>query len=447
MIMKTIPLLCCLLLTSPAHAKFTRPIAVPVERLEKKAEGYLKEHPDDASAWYVLGRIHYLAFVLNSEALNGSDGNAGAAPSLHHIQNQGLREIRELEARQRAAKQLGMDPALIPGRGSAAVISNEQMQAFQQLTAKISEELEVAGWKPDGIKPEAAARHVSEALRCFDKAIALQADDGLFLLGRASLLDQYMEPSRQQILGSIENKPKPVSEEEIIAAYLKAYDASKAKDEAAKYLPILGLNALVSYEAGQAYLKIAPKGERAGEIAKHLAKLKALPRGAVTPIIAAPARSIRQLFDGDHAEFDITGLGWTANYPWPGNRAAFLVWDPDLTGRITNGRQLFGFYTWGIFWRDGYQALSMLDDNDDGVLSGGELAGIFLWTDRNGNGASEPDEIASASESRVKSIRVHAYFNEGIHPMCPDGVEFYDHRPWTTWDWMAEPLRMDRWNP
>ena len=389
--MKIIHAMGCLLLSLPVFAKFAPPVSVPVERLEKKATTYLAAHPEDASAWYTLGRIHYLAFVMNSDQLNAWEGEAGTIPHLHQFQGAPRADL-----------------------------------------------------KADAPQPEVAARHVSEALRCFDAAITLKPGDGLFLLGKASLLDQYMEPDRQKFLEPVKTKPAPVSKNAIIALYLKAYDASKAKDQAEKYQPMLGLSELVSYEAGSAYLKKSPQGDRAKEITKHLAKLKDLPMGAITPVIAASAQSIHQVFNQDHATFDLSGLGWSQNYPWPGERAAFLVWDPAQTGHIANGRQLFGFFTWGLFWQDGYHALSMLDDNGDGVLSDRELTGISLWTDRNHNGVSEPGEVQTTAEKGVKSIRVQSYFSEGIHPICPGGIEFLNKPAWNTWDWIAEPAHLVR---
>ena len=424
-------------ISSLAHAMFVRPVAVPVERLEKKAAAYVEAHPEDATAWYTLGRIHYLAFVLNSESLNGQEGGDDHPPTLHTSQNKDVAAKRQEEARRRAAKELDLDPQAQGGRGGN--VPPEKTQALFELTRKISQQLETEQWKPAGLKPETAARHASEALRCFDKAMALKKDDGLVLLGKASLLDQYMEADRQKFMGAVATKPKPVPKEEIINLYLKAYDVSKAQDETQTHKPLLGITSLVSYEAGKAYLKQAPDGGRAKEIAGHLAKLEGLPRGPITPVLAAPARSIQQLFNGQTASFDISGLGWTQSYPWPGNRAAFVVWDPGCTGTITNGRQLFGSYTWGVFWQDGYQALAMLDDNSDGELAGRELDGIALWTDSNSNGRSDPGEVTSAADRGVKSIHVRAGLTEGIHPCCPGGLEFYHETSWTTWDWMAEP--------
>jgi hypothetical protein len=49
---------------------------------------------------------------------------------------------------------------------------------------------------------------------------------------------------------------------------------------------------------------------------------------------------------------------------------------------IRDARQLFGSRTWWIFFRDGYEALSVLDDNRDGQLTGAEMEGIAVWVDR-----------------------------------------------------------------
>jgi hypothetical protein len=384
--MKIIELVAFLAWTSLATAMFVRPTAVPVERLEQKAAEYTKAHPEDANGWYTFARIHYLAFILNSDSLNGWEEPNGGMPHLHHEQKP--------------------EPAGLPKESD----------------------------------PQLAVRHVAAALQYFDKAIALQKDNALFLLGKASLLDQYMDAAWQNAIKKVDPKPAPVTPEQIIELYLKAFDAAKSKDKAQTRLPLLGLQELVSHEAGTAYLKKAPQGSRAAEVTAHLAKLKELKMGVITPIISADAVTLDQLFDGHTATFDLTGLGWTKAYPWPVSQAAFLVWDPQQTGNIANGKQLFGFYTWGIFWQNGYQALSMLDDNSDAVLTGQELDGIALWTDANRNGYSDAGEVVSAKDRGVTSIRVQADFSEGIHPVSLNGLRFKDAPAWNTWDWMAEPV-------
>ena len=42
-------------------------------------------------------------------------------------------------------------------------------------------------------------------------------------------------------------------------------------------------------------------------------------------------------------------------------------------GVICSGLQMFGSYSFFLFWNNGYEALSALDDNQDGKLDGAEL--------------------------------------------------------------------------
>src|SRR6202050_1021879 len=42
----------------------------PVELLVSRGGAYIKNHPRDAHGYYILGRIHYLAFALNAKTLD-----------------------------------------------------------------------------------------------------------------------------------------------------------------------------------------------------------------------------------------------------------------------------------------------------------------------------------------------------------------------------------------
>jgi hypothetical protein len=46
-----------------SNGHFKMPQYVPVKRLIKNATDYIQENPKDASGYYTLGRIHYIAFV------------------------------------------------------------------------------------------------------------------------------------------------------------------------------------------------------------------------------------------------------------------------------------------------------------------------------------------------------------------------------------------------
>ena len=105
-----------------------------------------------------------------------------------------------------------------------------------------------------------------------------------------------------------------------------------------------------------------------------------------------------------------------------------LVYDPEGTGVIKDGSQLFGNYTFRgtdkapasktareQLWDNGYQALASLDRNGDGVLTDSilsglfpqrnELAGLALWFDENQNAISEPGEVRPLSSIGVTKLR------------------------------------------
>jgi hypothetical protein len=82
--------------------------------------------------------------------------------------------------------------------------------------------------------------------------------------------------------------------------------------------------------------------------------------------------------------------------------------DHSRNGKITSALQMFGSVTFWMFWDNGYQALSSLDDNHDGELSSSELNGLALWHDINGNGISEPGEVRSLSSYGIVGLTCRA---------------------------------------
>jgi hypothetical protein len=114
-----------------------------------------------------------------------------------------------------------------------------------------------------------------------------------------------------------------------------------------------------------------------------------------------------------------------------------LVYDPSGRGQITSGLQMFGTVTFWIFWRDGYEALSALDDNGDGILSGAELRGLALWQDVNKNGVSEPGEVVPVAEFGIASLSCARQTHASGIPWNPAGVTFRDGSSRPTFDWMA----------
>jgi len=99
-----------------------------------------------------------------------------------------------------------------------------------------------------------------------------------------------------------------------------------------------------------------------------------------------------------------------------------LVYDPEHTGKVVDGRQLFGNWSFGgrkavrlvsrssapsvvDEWDNGYQALAELDINKDGFIRGSELRPLALWFDKNQNAIAERGEIVSATSKGITSLR------------------------------------------
>lgn len=121
-------------------------------------------------------------------------------------------------------------------------------------------------------------------------------------------------------------------------------------------------------------------------------------------------------------------------YVWRGSvNTPLLVYDPYHRGTVDSGHQLFGNWTFGGKktaalagsdvqagpWRNGYEALGMLDLNNDGKVSGAELRPIALWFDRNQDGVSQAGEVRRAIDEGVTALFYKSDFvdpaNSNIH--------------------------------
>ena len=192
-----------------------------------------------------------------------------------------------------------------------------------------------------------------------------------------------------------------------------------------------------SGEAILAVLKSQPQAAKPNEARDVAANVKSLwdKPLKVTPVIFAmpemgQAQRVGDLVDSSkRVGFDLAGNHVTRQWPWVKDGTALLVWDPGHTGVIKDGRQLFGSRTWWIFFRDGYEALSVLDDNHDGVLTGWELDGLVVWVDENRNGVCDDGEIKTLGTLNIKALRYSHAPVEG-HPdhivYSPQGVLYND---------------------
>jgi len=172
--------------------------------------------------------------------------------------------------------------------------------------------------------------------------------------------------------------------------------------------------------------------------------LTAQPR-PVTPIAVPLASGLGagDLTDpGASVSFDLDGTALPQRWQWIRPNAAWLVFDQRGTRSITSGLQLFGSVTFWLFWRQGYDALSALDDNGDGRIAGPELAGFALWHDRNANGRSDRGEVRPLADWNIVSLSC-AYEIDANHPdeiaFSSQGVTFLDGTSRPTFDLVLRP--------
>ena len=122
-----------------------------------------------------------------------------------------------------------------------------------------------------------------------------------------------------------------------------------------------------------------------------------------TPLVVA--------FDGQPIDFAPAGDARFAFVPgepaatdWPTEATPWIALDLDGDGAITSGAELFGSSTvlaGGARAGNGFAALAALDANSDGILDRSDpmFDRLVLWSDRNGDHRSTPDELRPLSST------------------------------------------------
>jgi hypothetical protein len=113
----------------------------------------------------------------------------------------------------------------------------------------------------------------------------------------------------------------------------------------------------------------------------------------------------------DGVQFDLRNERRRPRMAWTrlGVENAFLAMDRNRNGQIDNGSELFGNYTplrSGRLARNGFEVLAELDANQDGTVDRRDRvwSALLLWTDRNHDGWSTPDEIQPIANSTVAEL-------------------------------------------
>jgi hypothetical protein len=439
------------------------PHEVPTDRLLKNATRYVKEHPKESHGYYVLGRLHSMAFATGADKLRISRSPAlpeeqedpdplpkfipwesilvprGKRPTTSELRDhlreaiRNYRRATELDARN-ALAWLGLgwvleeastlgEPFATPGEGPSEPLDREARSRVRGLIVRLG----AAGSADRESAMKSLAGELPAALPLLDEAAPRAEPEA-----RARILDLVARYWQDRAL----------------SAYRRAYELALEADRKRSFRGP-GANEIISLDAAEAIRRIfgrRPLTDAArAELGRIEEQTKGLPRGVpITPLIFSfeAARPLEELLDPSrYVRFDLAGDSRSAAWPWLQPGTALLVWDPAGTGRITSGRQLFGSVTWWIFWENGYEPLALLDDDGDGWVAATELTDLAVWRDRNGNGVSDPGEVIPAAQAGIARLAARPAGRSREIPWNPRGLATTDGRVLPTYDWTPCPLR------
>jgi hypothetical protein len=131
--------------------------------------------------------------------------------------------------------------------------------------------------------------------------------------------------------------------------------------------------------------------------------------------------------------FDLDGSG-KKRWSWVGSRAGLLVYSASGLPKEITGKDLFGNITWGQPWKDGYEPLATLDENNDGQLSGKELELLYIWLDTNTNAKPDEGEVKPVSAYLI-SISVLPTRDAEGNSWNEQGATLLDNTKVGSWDW------------
>lgn len=274
----------------------------------------------------------------------------------------------------------------------------------------------------DAEKLATAKAHLATAIATYKKALAAKPDDTIVMLGLAWCQDQAGEKA------------------DAVSGYRKVAAAAWEKESKSEG----GFGNSLFVETAGYLVPLLDSTKDAAEIAElndRKKKLLALPR-AVTPIVipvSNEGRSLESLVDPSaRVRFDLDGSGRQLEWPWITPNAAWLVFDPQQTGKITSSIQMFGNRSFLLFCADGYESLSLLDDDANGSINGSELSGLALWRDLNSNGISDPGEVKPVSEYGISALSTTRQIHPSGIPYSAKGVTFEDGGTRPTYDLILE---------
>ena len=454
----------------PALSMFRRTgKTIPVVRLLDNMKVHIEKYPKDARAQMVVARIHAMVWATGSPTLHMTpatpdedvpESERGKSLPRFPAYRSVLR-ARVMKAPPKPAarahfhaavthyrRSLKLDPKVAITHLGLAWVLDDGAQWSHVLKLPDGSETK-AKWLPgEKEKLQELLRKAAAGVSTAEREAALKSLRAqlpratLFALERVEHADE--KPALRRVAKALLRRRY---EELSLASYRKAYalrkDVELKKDFFGPHA-----DSMLALEAGKAIVRLLD-GRKEPAALKESAAVNAVLRTirlkgrSITPIVfpVDRPRPLEALLpEGASARFDLDGDDIIENWPWVSADTGILVWAPDPNVPVTSGRQLFGSVTWWIPWRNGYEPLRALDDNQDGRLTGDELTGIAVWRDINSDAVAAPSEVTPAAEFGIESIRVTADHQHAGVPAARAGIHMQDGRVLPTYDWTPRSL-------
>jgi len=355
---------------------------VPIERAITNLERMIQEQPSNIPWRINLARIHAMAYAQKAE-------------TVPIVKNQQMKDWN-------GQPFFGHSPE------------------YKQFTVKPTTEAAAA---------EAAARHLQAAIAAYRDVLKVAPENSVAGLGLGWALSLAGDKTgAATALRQVIAREWPREEKNLSALY----GEPSMVEESVRYLiPLL--------DPIRDAAEITSLRERAAALARKVR--------AITPIAIPLEPNLTALdITNERAQvlFDADGSGIPKRWTWITPDAGWLVFDKRGTRQITSALQWFGNVTFWMFWDNGYDALRVLDDDNDGSIRGCELNGLALWHDRNGDGISDRGEVRPLTEHGVVSLSTR-YEYDARHPdeiaWSKNGVTFATGEVRPTFDLVLRHLR------
>jgi hypothetical protein len=346
---------------------------VPVARLVANLERDLAANPKDAAIHVRLARLYAMAYAANEDELPATALGAKDKPTRQEVW-------------------FGHEPSLVPDRVA-----------------------------PGTTRSDASKAYLKKSLSHYKTAVDLEISNLTARIGYGWALEQSGNTAGA------------------IAEYRKVVEQAWPKEQGVKRAA-LGQR-FYTEEAARYLIPLLDSKRDAAEITGLRARMEQLGRvmRPITPIAIplSDTATVKSIIDLNAAvPFDADGSGRQRAWTWISADAGWLVYDPAGRGQITSALQWFGESTFWTFWKNGYDALSALDDNGDGELRGMELRYLAIWRDANGNGRSERAEVRTLAQHGVEALSCRFAPGDGIYTAAwsEGGVRFAKGRSRPTYD-------------